>query len=186
MQYQIGELKIEERRPITYRIECPYGNLVRITIEPDPNNDTGGNLTIAGDYGDYSNYWGAMGTGGVIPFLKSLNMDYMAGKLGVEKKFDLEATCLGIKNLIIEQRRTNYVTGEQARSAFDEIESIESERMDSKDAFCYMFWSAHSAFEPFMDSPDLVEDIHPRFKTFFSQVWQPFINDLAARELTTF
>lgn len=169
-----GDLTVEECRPRTFRLQDSQHNIVRITIEPDPNNPTGGYLAINGDFGDYSYYWGAMRKGGVLPFLKQVNMEYMAGKFGKSRYFDLKSTIEEMKRVVMETREEK----QKKEVALKVIENIRQETEEfGEDSITYngIFWDNHHIISDFFDTPDTYYTIDPKFKRFWEKMWRPFI-----------
>ncbi len=83
-----------------YKFRNPAGGYADITIDAI---GTTGRISIASDWGDYQYYWSACGKP-FKEFLSQLGIDYLAGKFGANKFFDLDTTI----RLYKEQVRENF------------------------------------------------------------------------------
>lgn len=75
-------------------------------------------------YGDYNYSWHAHGCDNLAHFLLEIDIHYAMGKFKgmTHKVLDDVATDNYIKEMLIEDRRDNAITQEQAREAWDHIE----------------------------------------------------------------
>ena len=71
-------------------------------------------VSVSSDYGNWSYYWGACGNN-YKSFLIGLDMHYVAGKTINDNYFDLERTLKGIRSEILEHRREEELTKDEAR-----------------------------------------------------------------------
>ena len=146
-----------------------------ITI--DANGRTG-RISIASDYGSWSNYWGACGKG-FKSFLASINEGYVAEKFGAEPRIDVEASAKSWRNRILESRREEHITDEEARDAWDEIEGlamyghsqVEAELLQSNHLIEFLReWADYDWFE---------YEPCPRFARFWKEIWPVLLAEFA-------
>lgn len=73
-------------------------------------------------YGDYNHYWGSHG-GNFKKFLCTINSGYLLDKVAKEDTFDFEDYIKDTKKEILEMRREESLTSEQARELWDYFNS---------------------------------------------------------------
>lgn len=144
-------------------------------------------------------YWGSAGMD-FKTFLTGLDMDYWMGKLfpgSHDSYFDRKETEKKMKEQVINYRKEERITAEEARSLYDyfakEIEynssdgfcqqimdkdfGIFAERMEHRD-------SLREMFNPFVDGDmDTVRSADPRVCYIWFNSWLPFIKHLCENEL---
>jgi len=140
-----------------------------ITI--DHNGNTG-RISISSDYGNWANYWGAAGTS-FKKFLIGLDMYYFAGKINASKWFDSEKTCKNYKRLILEGRKREDFTKQEARDMYDEIKELEY--CDNAPEFGHVMLQSSILHKLFDGSPDLSTDVDPQFRMFWKEIWPFFV-----------
>ncbi|WP_339118922.1 hypothetical protein [Halomonas sp. BMC6] len=110
-----------------------HGGTTYVTVDTFKGNSesrvNGGTIQISGDFGPWSHTWTHVGDGSFIDFLGKLNFDYAMNKLlGCDDLyvFDAEQTINGIRKTVLERRRENELTAEQAREYWDELANIDA------------------------------------------------------------
>jgi hypothetical protein len=169
---EIQNFKIEKTTVECYKIRHESGNYwADITI--DVTGDRSGRISISSDYGNYANYWGACGRG-FKQFLVDLNLEYAADKFGADRWFDLDCTLQGYKERLLENRRDETYTAEQAREIWDEIEELKD--CTGKSEFEARMWNQGKLMRMYDHCPDIDHGITPHFRKFWQTVWPIFVN----------
>jgi hypothetical protein len=159
-----------------YKIRHPSGMYwADITIDA---SDRSGRIQIASDFGDYQRYWGACGKS-FKEFLCSLDMHYAAGKFGANDWFDHDKTIRGYKLSVIEYRRNESISKEEARKIYDEINDVDTKGGCTTSNELVNYISGKDALMEFFDyMPEVTRDITPQFRKFWATAWVVFINEL--------
>jgi len=138
-----------------------------ITIDA---NERGGRICIASDYGNWQNYWGAAGSD-FKAFLGKISEDYAASKFGAEQQIDVQATVVMWKKDLLECRRAEDYTGDEARQIYDALEEVKHESH-------YTFVQAVQSTDKVMDfinqvygSPEICHEPNPHFARFWKELW---------------
>ena len=85
----------------------------------------GGTLAIVSDWGNYSHMWNSTGLPSLKHFLATCHSDYIVMKLGYEKgrefshQFKSEKTLVNFKKRILEDRRDDRLSREEARDLWE-------------------------------------------------------------------
>jgi hypothetical protein len=146
-----------------------------ITI--DANGRTG-RISIASDYGNWSNYWGACGSD-FKTFLAEIGYDYAASKFDVSEWVDVAGTIQLWKELVCGRRRDDTIVAEEARAIWRDIESMASEtRHDLLSAFDNTSFLSRFIYKA-CGMPEFAYEPDPRFKSFWKQVWPVLLAELA-------
>lgn len=99
---------------------------IRVTLEdPGPGQ---GRINIECWGKSWASYWGGMGERGIAEFFFSCNEGYLAGYLAPNLRadvFDPEHLADHLKRQIIKERRKGWITHEEAREQFDEVEETD-------------------------------------------------------------
>lgn len=137
-----------------------------------------GRISVASDYGNWQNYWGACGSD-FKTFLSQISESYAATKFSAEERIDVDGTIKLWKELLISYRRDETLDAEKARSIYDEIEEVASEdRQGLLRAF-----DNTSDLSPFMydvcGAPELVHEPCPHFKRFWKELWPALLAEFA-------
>lgn len=168
-KYKITKTNVE-----CYKLRLPGGDYwADITLDSGEN---AGRLSISSDYGHWANYWGACGKG-FKEFLISLNIDYVASKIGESRYFDAPGTIKVYKEHILESRRSASIDAGDARNCFKEIKELESGSND-RNQFFHSMQDCDNLMKYFDYCPDSVECISPLFTRFWYGPWQAFIAEL--------
>ena len=146
-----------------------------ITI--DANGHTG-RISIASDYGSWQNYWGACGSD-FKDFLGRLNEDYVANKFDVKEQVDVEATVKLWKSEVINYRRQEDITQEQARDIWDEVEELalysHNELESEMKASAYLI----DFLREWSDTDWIERRTDPRFGRFWKEIWPVLLAEFA-------
>ncbi len=143
-----------------------------ITID---SGDNSGRLSISSDYGNWAYYWGSCGKS-FKEFLISLNIHYCAGKFGCDRYFDSEATIKLYKRQILQERRIDCISQEEAREMFNEIKELDD--CDDESYFIHKMFESHKLMRYYDGCPDIVKIISPSFKRFWDKPWKDFVDQL--------
>lgn len=138
--------------------------------------EASGSVTILSDYGHWSFFWMPAHRSQKLPdFLAGLLADYAGGKFLGESLhvYDREETARGIKDYILECRRDDSMTRQEARGHWEEIGLLE----DGFDAWCLETtiadaWEMHRTI------------MNPDWRNFWDRLWVPFLVP-ALRELSS-
>jgi len=104
-----------------------------------------GQVSIQSEYGDFAYRWTSIGKSTLAEFLCSLDMDYFMNKAAGSawQEMDFDSTIVQLKSDIIEYRREHNWPGgctkEKARSAWDEVDSIDGGDVRTPDQFYYHY-----------------------------------------------
>ncbi len=140
------------------------------------HNGGSGRISISSDYGDWTNFWGAAGRD-FKDFLTGLDMHYCAGKFGVDREFDPDATIEMYKKQIIELRKMDDMSAEVARSLYDNFKGLE----DCSDEHIFIdriFGFEHADGFLYDGCPETIKIVKPMFKRFWDEMWPIFIAEL--------
>lgn len=134
-------------------------------------------------FGNYNYCWNHIGTRTLKEFLRGLDFDYFMGKTrSGYRRFDYDATVEGIKHHIIDSRRTAYLSKEEAREAWKELDDISDENSSDRffDAFC---WSKPLMHVYGGDICDIArERPDPDSRGFWKVIWPTFLEKIAQTE----
>jgi len=131
-------LEITKTLAVVYKLRnIPEGGWADITLREWKG---GGTFDCQSDYGNYANTWTAIGSRTFKQFLCGLDMDYFLKKTRPRdyRIFDAEKTCKQIKENIIESRKNNDLSKEDARTCWEEIDDIENEDPNDTTGFWYL------------------------------------------------
>lgn len=173
MSYEITKAVAE-----IYRIRGKHGEWADITLDVYEHS---GRLSISSDYGDWACYWGASGP--FKEFLTKLNIDYVAGKFGCNRRFDHARTIEGKKKEVLQARRDGDISYKVARSCWNEIEELMS--YTDEGGYVVKAWQAKALNNILETGPNVVTRIDPQFKTFWDTLWQVFVEELK-REMSEY
>jgi len=162
-------------KPATlYQIRPKKGSgWANITIYEHQSKLNGGDLSIQSDWGDWQYRWNNCGES-FKEFLCGINLDYMAGKFGVDKHFDFEATVRNWRQQVDDNE--DYWDDDTfiLRVRMD-INSIEP---STKDGVIHQVYNCNALMDFHGGTPDLCYVIQPQFLTFWNGIWQGFIEHL--------
>lgn len=139
-----------------------------ITIDA---KETTGRISIASDYGNWQNYWGACGTS-FKKFLQEINIDYCATKFGANKWFDLDKTVAGLKERISDFSESKS----QKKNLLKELKTLANVSCLEEFIQVAQECNAIMYMEDYM--PDVVYSIEPGFKRFWNEIWPVFLEEL--------
>jgi len=161
-----------------YRIRTKSSGWADITIDA---NGSKGRISIASDYGRWSNYWGACGDS-FKTFLAKVNMEYVADKFDEDRWFDHEATLLSYKREIIELRRDYTLSAKTSRDLWDELKTLDY--CTREEEFCMELARCNELMMFFNHCPEIVRDVSPIFKMFWKEIWPILLGEFKNEELT--
>lgn len=152
-----------------YKLRNPVSrNFADITID---ENGNAGRISIASSFGEWSNYWAACGEP-FKKFLCGLDIHYTATKFRVETWIDLPKTIQKFKSEILAARKDEAISKDEARVLISELKEVES--ANQRDYFV-MMTQQHNLMKFFDFNPNPETDIHPQFRAFWGEVWNPFL-----------
>lgn len=137
------------------------------------------NVMISSDYGEFSYYWGYCGTN-PKKFLTTTDMHYTMKKLmgGTDNMYepDFEARNSAFKKMIIEYRKEDRITKEQARSAWQKVLAIFEYCQNSNDVYYSECFNADELECILYDMDAIPENSKMKNKVtdFWEDVWIPF------------
>jgi hypothetical protein len=137
--------------------------------------DDTGTFTAVSDYGNYAFRWTSFGPN-FRQFLSQINDGYLMSKItfGWEHKIDLAATSRGIKDYILEQRRSRDLSKEAARDEWDLVEL----NLEDDNQCGFQDWCASTEIG---DSWEFAVDAVDRdAEAFVEHVWPRFVELLEA------
>lgn len=138
-------------------------------------------LAIHSSYGEYAYYWGHCGDRPWQNFLSECDIGYAMQKLasGRQLHYDLYATAKAMRENILERRREEGLTKDQARLAWRALEDAESSHDISE------FASYISATDAFCDDyyDYFRKVLTPAAKAFWDRLWTPWVNSLPKVEV---
>jgi hypothetical protein len=143
-----------------YRFRHPSGMYwADITIDA---GEKSGRISIASDFGNYSNYWGA--SGDFKKFLGEISIDYAADKFNASRCFDHHAT---LETFTIYAKQIK----DKARRdlVFKEMKALED--CDHKEQFVAELMNSDNLMQLFDGCPELEYRIKPQFKRLWNEVW---------------
>lgn len=143
----------------------------------DPRN---GLVMCYTDYGNYNYAWPHHGEKYPLHFLQKISFDYAMTKfLGGRKEFDAERTALSMKRHVLEYRRDEAYTAEEAREMWDAIKEAEDEPGEG-----FMYVIRDGAFA--QHNADWWEMPVYRFpndaRGFWDHIWRPLMEHIKAEE----
>lgn len=147
-----------------------------ITIDA---NGREGRISIASDWGNWSNYWGACGEG-FKSFLASINMEYAANKFGVEQWIDVKKSLDSFNELVGECERYGTVSKAEAIGIRAEIKELRGESAAciteavTRSRSLYSFLYGHG------DGADFIYKANPHFAAFWAQAWPVLLAEFAS------
>jgi len=145
--------------------------------------ETSAEIMINSDYGHFAYNWFATGNN-PKSFLCKIEMCYAIGKLcdGRANIYepDYEEMDRSIKKKIIEERRENSLTKEEAREAFDDMPEYVKEYRGSLDLIHNKIIEHKLFNKVFCDFENLPDDekIKRVIVDFWEHIWKPFVEEL--------
>lgn len=159
-----------------YKFRHPSGAYwADITLDA---GEKSGRISIASDFGTWSNYWGSCGNS-FKRFLTELDIHYAAGKFGSSHWFDHEGTIRLFRQAVAD-------LGPDQDNIFELKEEISSLLDYShRESFVCAIMECDNLMRLFDGQPDLETSIEPGFKKFWETIWPIFTDLLKAEELET-
>lgn len=124
----INKIRVEQKGGNRVLVVNGYDAAHIFTDEGQSGDDHWGVIAITSSFGSVGHYFGSIGPRPFWDFLLGCEWGYLANKLwGLEaRQFDFDASVKAIKLRVIERRRRDDITKEEARDCWDEIEGLES------------------------------------------------------------
>ena len=169
-------MKVTKQNVVVYQLrELGRGGWADITID---EGEKSGRISIASDWGNWSNYWGACGES-FIDFICDLDIHYFAGKVGMNRWIDADATMRSWKRQVLEARRREDIEADEAKEIY--IEFMELQDCSGRELITAAYEKEYIGkfFEYQMDT---IYDIDPSFKSFWEHAYLPFIEYLKANK----
>jgi len=141
------------------------------------------NVMISSDYGDFSHYWGRCGMN-PKKFLTTIDMHYAMKKLmhGTDNLYcpDSNERLKSFKKLIIEKRKYNYITKEEARIAWNRIIRIINRTGDNDEVYFNECFNSEEFENIIYDIESIPMDTKMKNMVieFWEDIWLPFIEYL--------
>jgi hypothetical protein len=154
-----------------YRLRHPSG-MYWADITIDAQGETG-RISIASDFGNWSNYWGSCG----MPFkdfLSKIDIGYASNKFGASDFFDLDQTIKLLNDEVARQLSEGDITPDMAVTMEEEISELTD--FNSKDAFAVQCYNQDNLHKLWDCGPDLITTVDPGFKHFWDKVWTELLN----------
>jgi len=168
----MDDIKVRKQEAETYYVSDGNGHWCYITLM------MGGTVLVASPshqyYGSY--YWPERHREepDLLKFLAQCDQQYLCSKLFADryKEFNYEKTMSELKKGIIYARRSGTYSAQEARNYWDELSSVDIETPES----IYNASSLDDVYESF------VYENSPSIKSFFNDIWQPFLGMLVVAE----
>lgn len=155
-----------------YRFRHPSGMYwADITID---SGEKSGRISIASDFGTYSNYWSHAGQA-FKEFLGEIAIDYAADKFGADRWFDHAETLLRFSEY------ANESSKEDLRDLImEEIRNLQEHTQ--KESFIVELMHSPGLMRLFDGCPELEYSITPQFKRLWKEVWPELIKAFKAEK----
>jgi hypothetical protein len=146
-----------------------------ITIDA---HERGGRISIASDYGNWQNYWGAAGCD-FKSFLGQINQHYAAGKFGAERWIDVDKSLKGFRKMVAEYKKSGALPKDEAAEIRAELDELRHESADSisraiehsRKLFNFLYTNAGEV--------DFEYEPNPHFARFWKEIWPVLLAEFA-------
>lgn len=179
-----GEMIVEKEVAESYIVRND-GEWSRIFLQEGAREDGNrwGYISFISGFGNRGHCFSHIGKRPFAEFLVGCDWDYLANKFwGLEtRQFDFDESVKALKLLIVEKRRGDDITKDEARECWDEIGDLEPSRDEG-------FFSAQIYYscDALMKHADMYESggvekvSNPQCDGFRDSIWQPFCEYLKA------
>lgn len=147
-------------------------------ITLDQTGPNAGRIAIASDFGSWNTSWNAMG-GTLKEFLTKCDIDYLCKNFANRTHFNADATIKGMKDVLFQHRRKEWIEQGEARKVYDAIVGLAG--CHEKWEFEHHFFS-DSNLTVFFETLDISMEFEPGLIRFFEMVWPEFIKAIAPVE----
>ena len=181
-------MNINKKKIDLYELRDPKGDFCWADIAIDSGFSESGDrlrnwfrISISSDYGNWTYFWSHPGSNW-RKFLCKVSVDYVAGKFGCDRWFNMDKTIEWKKQEIIEYRKDRCCTKEAAREAWDVV--VEASDECYNDSRTLQEYLAHNSNwtdlwgGDYWDALDVCTEIDPGFRQFWDTTWQGFIGQL--------
>ncbi len=183
-------MKVEILKPTMYKLRqiensgCSYALITLTDL-----HENAGTISIESDYGNWSYMWGSMG-GNIRRFILRTSEDYLMDKFTYNNHkdrdcFRFDKTIKRIKKEIIQARKEMEIERVEAREMYNEVDDLDSNAPDNKDAF-YMYADSHcpKLFEFYdWESFPIETEYGHSLQSFMKEVL-PVFKDIIRKELS--
>ena len=161
---------------VLYKLR-PSAGFAWADIMIDANGHTG-RISIASDYGDWQNYWGACGAD-FKTFLGQISEDYAASKFGAEEWISVNKTLKFYRELVRDYRRDTTLDVSEARVLMDEIKELEDESRETLVPAIQRTEKLESFLYRVCGMPELLREPNPHFAHFWKEIWPVLLAEFA-------
>ena len=146
-----------------------------ITIDA---HERAGRISIASDWGNWSNYWNAAGPD-FKTFLGKINQGYAASKFGAEDWIDVSKSLDEFKALIAESEQRRDISAEAAKELRREIKELRGESAAAISQAVGNSEKLYSFLYEHYDYPEFEYKPNPHFSDFWKQAWPLLLAEFA-------
>jgi hypothetical protein len=137
-----------------------------------------GRISIASDWGNWSNYWGACGSD-FKTFLASLNHDYVASKFGAEQWVDVEKSLGEFKKMVSSYEQHGHLSKEEALLIRSEIKDLRGEpSLAISQAIEHTEYLSRFLYANAGEADYIYKD-NPHFRAFWDNAWPIMLAEFA-------
>lgn len=169
-----NEFTIKKSKVECYKVRHETG-MFWADITVDVTSEKSGRIMIASDFGSWDYYWGDTGPT-FKEFLTRVDRYYVSNKFGANRWFDLDSTLEGYKKRVLECRKDENISADEAREIYNEIKELEG--CSGENEFVSMMWTLPKLMSFYDGTPDMVRTITPGFREFWESVWPVFVERL--------
>ena len=142
-----------------------------------------GQIMIDGSYGTFAYSWSTSGRAGTSlhAFLHSLDFDYFMKKASKtpHRDHDMPKTLLRMREDVLDARRHDSITKEQARAVWNAVHDLDETMSESE--FIAAFQSDNDLYEYWCDGgPPMATKENGAMRAFWDEVWSVFRTEVLA------
>lgn len=169
---------LKKTESTTYQLRHKDGNGMYWADITLSEYDKAGRIQVASDFGDWQYYWGACGKP-FKEFLLEIGKDYVAGKWGADRHFNLAKTIQVLKEWIEEDTKCGYISSGKSAALLNEIALIEEEGpITEMQLHLFADDNCPALLECDAGLIEVTYDYTPQFNRFWSMVWTDFTSIL--------
>lgn len=146
----------------------------------DPRN---GMVLCYTDYGNYNYNWSHRGEQSIFQFIGKISFDYAMSKfLGAKQTVNVERTLLAFRKHVLEYRREESHTAEDAREMWDALNEAEDEGFHGSSLGHFL--AASPIAENIDEWYDFICYEHPsEARGFWDHIWTPLVAHIQENQL---